>query len=71
MTPVVMAELEGLRQLRGLDHTNRLCTKRMIEFANEASAARIALTVAAALSGAEITQNSTKITTTIPTKRRT
>lgn len=52
-------------------HANRLRTKMMIEFANEASPSRIAVTVAAALSGAEITQNSTRITTSTPMTRRT
>lgn len=41
----------------------------MMECATEASAARIASTVAAALLGAEMIQNSTRITTTIPMAR--
>jgi hypothetical protein len=41
----------------------------MIELANEASKARIPLTAAAALAGAEMIQNSTRITPTIPRKR--
>lgn len=45
------------------------CTYVMIEFANEASAARMWFTVAAAVSGEEMIQNSTRSPSTAPMKR--